>query len=98
VAYASPITGNCFTASFFLQYAYLTYIIINLSSTNLQLSGIRLSYHRFGPALSARAPSRYFIWLAGHYIAMSEPLESELAGVTLESDALPQEDFPPGDL
>jgi hypothetical protein len=29
---------------------------------------------------------------------MSEPLESELAGVTLESDALPQEDFPPGDL
>jgi hypothetical protein len=27
---------------------------------------------------------------------MSEPLESELAGVTLESDALPQEDFPPG--
>jgi hypothetical protein len=29
---------------------------------------------------------------------MSEPLESELAGVTLESDALPQEDFPPGDV
>jgi hypothetical protein len=29
---------------------------------------------------------------------MSEPLESELAGVTLESDALPKEDFPPGDL
>jgi hypothetical protein len=29
---------------------------------------------------------------------MPEPLESELAGVTLESDALPQEDFPPGDL
>jgi hypothetical protein len=29
---------------------------------------------------------------------MSEPLESELAGVTLESDALPQVDFPPGDL
>jgi hypothetical protein len=31
---------------------------------------------------------------------MSEPLESELAGVTLESDALPppQEVFPPGDL
>jgi hypothetical protein len=27
---------------------------------------------------------------------MPEPLESELAGVTLESDALPQ-DFPPGD-
>jgi hypothetical protein len=31
-------------------------------------------------------------------IAMPEPLESEPAGVTLESDALPQEDFPPGDL
>jgi hypothetical protein len=30
-------------------------------------------------------------------IAMPEPLESELAGVTLESDALPQ-DFPPGDV
>jgi hypothetical protein len=29
---------------------------------------------------------------------MPEPLESELAGVTLESDALPQEDSPPGDL
>jgi hypothetical protein len=29
---------------------------------------------------------------------MPEPLESELAGVTLESDALPQEDFPPGDV
>jgi hypothetical protein len=29
---------------------------------------------------------------------MPEPLESEPAGVTLESDALPQEDFPPGDL
>jgi hypothetical protein len=29
---------------------------------------------------------------------MSEPLESELTGVTLESDALPQEDFPPGDV
>jgi hypothetical protein len=29
---------------------------------------------------------------------MSEPLESERAGVTLESDALPQEDFPPGNL
>jgi hypothetical protein len=29
---------------------------------------------------------------------MSEPLESELVGVTLESDALPQEDFPPGDV
>jgi hypothetical protein len=29
---------------------------------------------------------------------MSEPLESELAGVTLESDTLLQEDFPPGDL
>jgi hypothetical protein len=29
---------------------------------------------------------------------MSEPLESELAGVTLESDALPQVDFPSGDL
>jgi hypothetical protein len=29
---------------------------------------------------------------------MPEPLESELAGVTLESDALPQEDFPPRDL
>jgi hypothetical protein len=29
---------------------------------------------------------------------MPEPLENELAGVTLESDALPQEDFPPGDL
>jgi hypothetical protein len=28
---------------------------------------------------------------------MLEPLESELAGVTLESDALPQ-DFPPGDV
>jgi hypothetical protein len=28
---------------------------------------------------------------------MPEPLESELAGVTLESDALPQ-DFPPGDV
>jgi hypothetical protein len=25
---------------------------------------------------------------------MPEPLESELAGVTLEIDALPQEDFP----
>jgi hypothetical protein len=31
-------------------------------------------------------------------IPMSEPLESELGGVTLESDALPQADFPPGDL
>jgi hypothetical protein len=29
---------------------------------------------------------------------MSEPLESELADVTLESDVPPQEDFPPGDL
>jgi hypothetical protein len=29
---------------------------------------------------------------------MPEPLESELEGVTLESDALPQEDFPPGDV
>jgi hypothetical protein len=29
---------------------------------------------------------------------MPEPLESELAGVTLESDALPQKDFPPGDV
>jgi hypothetical protein len=29
---------------------------------------------------------------------MPEPLESEPAGVTLESDALPQEDFPPGDV
>jgi hypothetical protein len=29
---------------------------------------------------------------------MPEPLESVLAGVTLESDALPQEDFPPGDV
>jgi hypothetical protein len=34
-------------------------------------------------------------WLA--IIAMPEPLESELAGVTLENDALPQ-DFPPGDV
>jgi hypothetical protein len=31
-------------------------------------------------------------------IAMPEPLESEPAGVTLESDALPQNDFPPGNL
>jgi hypothetical protein len=29
---------------------------------------------------------------------MPELLESEPAGVTLESDTLPQEDFPPGDL
>jgi hypothetical protein len=29
---------------------------------------------------------------------MPEPLESEPAGVTLESDALPQEGFPPGDV
>jgi hypothetical protein len=29
---------------------------------------------------------------------MPEPLESELEGVTLESDALSQEYFPPGDL
>jgi hypothetical protein len=29
---------------------------------------------------------------------MPEPLESELADATLESDALPQEDFPPGDV
>jgi hypothetical protein len=29
---------------------------------------------------------------------MPEPLESEPAGVTLESDALPQENFPPDDL
>jgi hypothetical protein len=29
---------------------------------------------------------------------MPEPLESQLAGVTLESDALPQKDFPPGDV
>jgi hypothetical protein len=29
---------------------------------------------------------------------MPDPLKSELAGVTLESDALPQEDFPPGDV
>jgi hypothetical protein len=29
---------------------------------------------------------------------MPEPLESEPAGVTLESNALPQEDFPPGDV
>jgi hypothetical protein len=29
---------------------------------------------------------------------MPELLESELAGVTLESDALPQKDFPPGDV
>jgi hypothetical protein len=29
---------------------------------------------------------------------MPEPLKSELAGVTPESDALPQEDFPPGDV
>jgi hypothetical protein len=29
---------------------------------------------------------------------MPEPLESEPAGVTLESDVLPQEDFPPGDV
>jgi hypothetical protein len=29
---------------------------------------------------------------------MPEPLESEPTGVTLESDALPQEDFPPGDV
>jgi hypothetical protein len=29
---------------------------------------------------------------------MSEPLESELADVTLESDVPPQEDFPPGDV
>jgi hypothetical protein len=29
---------------------------------------------------------------------MPELLESEPAGVTLESDALPQEDFPPGDV
>jgi hypothetical protein len=29
---------------------------------------------------------------------MPEPLESEPAGVTLESDTLPQEDFPPGDV
>jgi hypothetical protein len=29
---------------------------------------------------------------------MPEPLESEPAGVTLESVALPQEDFPPGNL
>jgi hypothetical protein len=29
---------------------------------------------------------------------MPEPLESELAGVTLESDALPQEDFSSGDV
>jgi hypothetical protein len=41
-------------------------------------------------------PDILSVWL--DIIAMSEPLESELAGVTLESDALPQEDFPPGDL
>jgi hypothetical protein len=29
---------------------------------------------------------------------MPEPLRSEPAGVTLESDALPREDFPPGDV
>jgi hypothetical protein len=29
---------------------------------------------------------------------MSEPLESKLADVTLESDVPPQEDFPPGDV
>jgi hypothetical protein len=29
---------------------------------------------------------------------MPEPLESEPTGITLESDALPQEDFPPGDV
>jgi hypothetical protein len=29
---------------------------------------------------------------------MPELLESEPAGVTLDSDALPQEDFPPGDV
>jgi hypothetical protein len=49
------------------SYAYLTYINKISSSKDLQLSGIRLPYHRFGPALSARAPSRYFIWLPGHY-------------------------------
>jgi hypothetical protein len=31
-------------------------------------------------------------------IAMPEPLKSELAGVTLVSDALPQEGSPPGDV
>jgi hypothetical protein len=43
-----------------------------------------------------RLPDILSGWL--DIIAMSEPLESELAGVTLESDALPQEDFPPGDV
>jgi hypothetical protein len=43
-----------------------------------------------------RLPDILIGWL--RTIAMPEPLESKLAGVTLESDALPQEDFPPGDV
>jgi hypothetical protein len=54
-------------------------------------------YYRWSIPERIELPSRYFIWEEGT-IAMPEPLESELAGVTLESDALLQEDFPPGDL
>jgi hypothetical protein len=78
------------------SYAYFTYIIkLKLeSATQWHTPPLLQAWSR--TESKSCLPDILSVWLDS--IAMSEPLESELAGVTLESDALPQEDFPPGDL
>jgi hypothetical protein len=61
----------------------------NLKLENLLLRSIRLAYYRWSiPERIERLPDILSVRLGT--IAMPEPLESEPAGVTLESDALPR--------
>jgi hypothetical protein len=47
---------------------WLIYIkFIKISNSNLQLSGTRLSYHRLGPAPSARVAIEIFYLVGGYY-------------------------------
>jgi hypothetical protein len=77
------------------SYAYLNYIIKLKLESATQWHTPTLSHAWPRTESKSCLPDILSVWL--DIIAMSEPLESELAGVTLESDALPQ-DFPPGDL